>query len=128
MRSNDRLGRVGNMSPAGAKARKDTRADAVPPLKKSRSGPSGWARYNKSRQEHGRIDAYVRRPASVVARSDGVLLKESSSEGSKPTTRDVASQTDLVNSSSTRKTYCDACVGEHVSGEPFLWRGIFDLP
>lgn len=22
----------------------------------------------------------------------------------------------------------DACVGEHVSGEPFLWRGIFDLP
>ena len=93
--------------------------------KKSRSGPSGWAKYNKKRKVDGRVDAYVKKGirAAVIFSTD-----RSPASASKPTTKSIATQTDPIKADSTQKLCRDSCVGEHVSGEPILWRGIFDMP
>ena len=82
-------------------------------------------KYNDKRKVDGRIDPYVRK--TTKTKSD-TSTTGSASSAEKPSTRNVECQTEFVDPRSNNKVVRDACVGEHVSGEPFIWRGIFDLP
>ena len=95
------------------------------PVKKNRSGPSGWKKYNEKRKKNGRIDPYVPKTTKI---DSSTSTSGSASSVGKPSTRNVECQTELVDIRSNNKVVRDVCVGEHVSGEPFIWRGIFDLP
>ena len=111
---------------------------------KSRSGPSGWKKYNACRSETGqRIDPYVRKrpsgsvqPAHNAKRSDSAVAEvvtihaatpsqESAVAEGVPLHAATPSQGSAVAAEASRRSIG---VGEHLSGEAFLWRGIWDMP
>ena len=123
---------------------------------KSRSGPSGWKKYNAWRSETGqRIDPYVRKrpsgsvqPAHNAKRSDSAVAErirpsqvsaiakvvtihaatpsqESAVAEGVPLHAATPSQGSAVAAEASRRSIG---VGEHLSGEAFLWRGIWDMP
>ena len=120
----------------------------------SRSGPSGWKKYNAWRSETGqRIDPYVRKrpsgsvqPAHNAKRSDPAVAEkdrpsqvsaiaevvtihvatpsqESAVAEGVPLHAATPSQGSAVAAEASRRSIG---VGEHLSGEPFLWKGIWD--
>ena len=126
------------------------------PSTKSRSGPSGWKKYNAWRSETGqRIDPYVRKrpsgsvqPADNAKRSDSAVAErlgpsqvsaiaevvtihaatpsqESAVAEGVPLHAATPSQGSAVAAEASRRSIG---VGEHLSGQPFLWRGIWDVP
>ena len=123
---------------------------------KSRSGPSGWKKYNAWRSETGqRIDPYVRKrpsgsvqpahnakrydsavaerlgPSQVSAIAEVVTIhaatpsQESAVAEGFPLHVATPPQGSAVAAEASRRSIG---VGEHLSGEPFLWRGIWDVP
>ena len=117
-------GRRSTMS-KGAKHKLEEVAGLELPVKKNRSGPSGWKKYNEKRKKNGRIDPYVPKTTKI---DSSTSTSGSASSAEKPSTRNVECQTEFVDIRSNNKVVRDVCVGEHVSGEPFIWRGIFDVP
>ena len=122
---------------------------------KSRSGPSGWKKYNAWRSETGqRIDPYVRKrpsgsvqPAHNAKRSDSAVAErirpsqdsavaegvtihvatpsqESAVAEGVPLHAATPSQGSAVAAEASRRRIG---VGGHLSGEVFLWRGIWDM-
>ena len=123
---------------------------------KSRSGPSGWKKYNAWRSATSqRLDPYVRKrssgsvqlahnakrsdsavaerlgPSQVSAIAEAVTIHAATppqeSAVAEGVTIHVAapSQEPAVAAEASRRSIG---VGEHLSGEPFLWRSIWDMP
>ena len=117
-------------------------------------GPSGWVRQNKARtamrQQRREIRALIEaqlekefRKANMKPRYIGQRL---SGKGPAPATRSIGVQCDLPGLAQTSSSsgqvdlkarddvkpakvrHVDKCVGEHCTGEPIFWRGLFDMP
>ena len=104
---------------------------------KENSGPSGWAKHNKERTKKRRLARRLMVTGSLTQQNPRRQMKKG------PATCSVGTQTDgdrvpyTTQSTQTdgdgvpdktQRMLRDVCVGEHVSGEPILWKGIFDLP
>ena len=121
--------------------------------KKRKSGASGLAKYNLKRAESGiRVDSYRGlmnrtahgRPTVVISSSSISTAVQTEAaleicsiqdeqigfmvQAAKTVSR--GTQTETVGGSlyASSKSTRDMGVGERLSGEPCLWRGIFDMP
>jgi hypothetical protein len=120
---------------------------------KRKSGVSGWAKYNQKRAETGfRLDSYRGIVNGTACVCSAVVISSASMSTALQTsaalqtcaevdtrsgfmvevvkTVSSGTQTETVGGweCASSKSTRDMGVGEHLSGEPFLWRGIFDMP
>jgi len=121
--------------------------------KKRKSGVSGWAKYNQKRAETGfRLDSYRGLVNGTACACSAVVISSASMstalqtsaalqtcaevdtrsgfmvEAVKTVSRGTQTETVEGWERASSKSKRDMGVGEHLSGEPFLWRGIFDMP
>ena len=108
--------------------------------KKRKSGKSGWIKYNQQRKLTGvRLDRRVKkRPSSCGDDEPGLRYEDQQQQQQQPQTRSaeaLAAAATAVAASGSRAEVAigegvstrSIGVGEWLSGEPFIWQGIFDM-
>ena len=126
-------------------ARTSPRSIPAPKKNKSgrpgKSGKSGWPKYNQQRKLTGvRLDRRVKKRPSSCGDDEPGLRYEDQQQQQQPQTRSAealaAAAATAVAASGSRAEVAigegvstrSIGVGECLSGEPFIWQGIFDLP